>query len=135
MKNCYMSSPFNKFSLNSYHTLWKCLLCMYIIPRRIYVLYKSITLHCKENNPLFHLTCSRFSHRTTFYFTLHTDCNWTLKPQFRDMFLKKNVPLVLYICSTAGFSLSLVVSVYILLFQRPIEIKSGKFQKEIYVYM
>ena len=76
-----------------------------------------------------------FSHRTTFYFTLHTDCNWTLKPQFRDMFLKKNVPLVLYICSTAGFSLSLVVSVYILLFQRPIEIKSGKFQKEIYVYM
>ena len=71
-----------------------------------------------------------FSHRTTFYFTLHTDCNWTLKPQFRDMFLKKNVPLVLYICSTAGFSLSLVVSVYILLFQRPIEIKSGKFQKE-----
>ena len=111
------------------------MLTTYKIPRRIYVLYKSITLHCKENNPLFHLTCSRFSHRTTFYFTLHTDCNWTLKPQFRDMFLKKNVPLVLYICSTAGFSLSLVVSVYILLFQRPIEIKSGKFQKEIYVYM
>ena len=68
-----------------------------------------------------------FSHRTTFYFTIHTDCNWTLKPQFRDMFLKKRTER--YIC-TAGFSSSQVVSVYILLFQRTIEIKKcGKFKK------
>ena len=48
---------------------------------------------------------------------------------------KKCSSCAIYICSTAGFSSSQVVSVYILLFQRPIEIKSGKFQKEIYVYM